>query len=135
MLGYYQDLPSYVCIKFIHENQVLVEPAPLIERGDITLGYPAACGSNIIWKLLLFTDDNRCRRYRTWKARSSAQVNLIDAVEMAKAYLQACHDPVLRELDPEHCAKIGGGADIAIIKPVTGFDWVAGFAPGDPGQF
>jgi hypothetical protein len=46
-----------------------------------------------------------------------------NSMSISSGYIEACCDPEIAQLDPGHCAGIGGAIQIATITPVEGFVW------------
>ena len=46
-----------------------------------------------------------------------------NSMSISNGYIEACCDPEIAQLDPEHCAGIGGAIQIATITPGQGFVW------------
>jgi hypothetical protein len=122
LLGYYTGRPEWTSARFWHENQVLQPPTVFAEPARH--GLARASGSDRIFNLLRDRTDPRFFAYLT----DTSNYNLAEAVKFGENYIRACSDPLAVEIDPR-CATIGGRIHIATVKPESGFQWVAGFAP------
>jgi hypothetical protein len=111
--GYLNGNPHLISADIFHDNQVLREPK--IEEYH---SKDMFIGSEIISKMIFEGKDPRFSKYRKPIHRI---ISLQGASEAAKAYIEACCDPIGVEIDPL-CKTIGGYIHIAEITP-NGFRW------------
>jgi hypothetical protein len=123
--GYFNGQPSRVQMRFWHQDQALKEPDVVPQ--EMLPGLLLTQGSAAIGHLLFGTDDERFARYRCTQTKIDG---IVAAASLAASYIQACSDPVAREID-NICLGIGGTMHIAAVTPTDGFQWVPGFEPTD----
>ncbi|MGI8962200.1 MAG: hypothetical protein ACR2IV_21065 [Bryobacteraceae bacterium] len=136
--GYFSGYPARAGEEFYHFNQQL--------RYDTNSPHTLNCpkkywnvihGSSYIGALLFDSNDERLAKFRTDASKrvaasfndSDIDITLEDAIEAARNYIEACSDPIVRELDIENCQGIGGRMHIATITPTGGFKWAPGYEP------
>ena len=78
-------------------------------------------GSDIIVDLINTGEDERLMKYFHPHEHYHS---LAEATNLARAYIEACCDPVAREIDPG-CRLIGGHIHVATLTQTDGFRWVA----------
>jgi hypothetical protein len=100
--GYFNGIPSHVSIRFHHDNQYLLEPAV----SDLPLGMMMIQGPPVPAILPL---------------QQSGSAKLIEVLESARQYIEACSTPAARNAYPE--MMIGGRFHAATITRGLGFQW------------
>lgn len=125
LVGYHNGSPSEVDVRLFHRDQRLYKPVPIQQK--IWIGYnPKTLGSLRVAQLLYESNDVRFARFRRTVPSRQVDLTLSEAIEVAKAYINACDSDEGRAVDPEVCEGIGGKIQIATITP-SGFQWVPGF--------
>lgn len=117
-VGYLQNQrPSLVFLRLRHEMQVLAHPQIEIQTPPAAL---LRIGSAEVVRLTDCRDPRFCAFYRPpLKLESPLQ----EAIEWARAYIDACCSPAALEVDPTVCEGIGGHIHAATITKHLGFQW------------
>jgi hypothetical protein len=115
--GYFRKKqPSLAIVKLAHEDQLVVEPTKIFQSPPQQNIFS---GSSIA-ELMYEHKDPRFSRFLVDADRNSS---LQQAEACARGFIEACCDPVSREIDPQ-CNGIGGHVHIAKITPSNGFEWI-----------
>ncbi|HEX3683829.1 MAG TPA: hypothetical protein VHU83_14945 [Bryobacteraceae bacterium] len=130
--GYVCEEPSRTEIRFYHRHQDFdwqVGGSHDLSAWRKSRFY----GSPRVEDLLFKTDDSRFDKYRNEACRRVAKrhvsnpaitIRLSDAVDAARSFIQACCDPMAREIERDDYQRIGGQLQLATITPADGFQWV-----------
>jgi len=120
--GYFRkNEPSLAIVKISHDNQVVLEPEKMFQsppQQNIFSGSSVA-------ELMYGREDPRFAKYFVQADRNSS---LEQAEACARGFIEACADPIARDIDPS-CNGIGGHIHVARLTPLKGFEWVKGFEP------
>jgi hypothetical protein len=119
--GYFSGSPDFGYIRFVHEDQKLMEPQ--VTTCSLDIGKPNGYLSEAIAPALFYSEDPLFKRYRIFK-RSPEDRTLADGLKMMASYFRACADSKIRVLDEDHCASVGGTIRAANITPRDGFKWI-----------
>jgi hypothetical protein len=121
-IGYFRkDEPSLAVVKLSHNGQVIGEPSKLFQSPPEN---PVLSGSSIA-ELMYGRNDQRFAKYARPLSRDSS---MEQAKDYARNFIEACSDPLAREID-RACDGIGGRIHMATITKQEGFRWVPGFEP------
>jgi hypothetical protein len=122
--GYYARSPSTVLVQLKTDGQTLLPPQ--IQEIPLHKSYMPVImyASDVVGQQLFLTDNPKFSKYRVPKIHTPDLVTLDEVESVAKKYISACADPVAMEIDPEHCAAIGGHIHIAKLTERDGFEWV-----------
>jgi hypothetical protein len=119
--GFFGGEPFWIDAKLRHKNQTSV----VHELSSVRLapGQSETFGSAQIPRLI----QNGDRRFAAYRPHFVADIaSLRSGIDYARAYIEACSDPVAASIDPL-CLGIGGRIQIATIRSKQGFQWVPGF--------
>jgi hypothetical protein len=118
-VGFLDGIPYHVRATFFTvEGRV---PEPAVETLLIEPGKPNVYGPSEVYHLMFETEDQRLSEYRR-PMRNVGDIDLTEAIEIAKNYIRACSDPQF--CDTEECRGVGGLPQIATITRESGFQWV-----------
>jgi hypothetical protein len=109
--------PSLVIIEFNHENEVVTEPRRISATPPEQNMYD---GTSSLAPLMFGGDPRFAKYLRPLNRNNSIQ----EAAEHVKGYIEACCDPIARDIDPL-CKGIGGHIHIAAVTPAR-FSWIVG---------